>query len=126
MKCFFALGLIALLAACGTTDSELRQSGYSASYIQGFHDGRHSGMQEAGNDYEDYIKDQLRFDNDADYQRGWLAGEAEGQQLQSQAHAVGEGIATGLSEPASASFDADKAAKEVLHGIDTSTLKNLE
>lgn len=84
MKCFFALGLIALLAACGTTDSELRQSGYSASYIQGFHDGRHSGMQEAGNDYEDYIKDQLRFDNDADYQRGWLAGEAEGQQLQSK------------------------------------------
>ena len=43
-----------LLAACGTTDSQMQQQGHSMAYIQGFHDGRHSGMKEEGNEGELY------------------------------------------------------------------------
>src|SRR5210317_1822269 len=63
---------------CGTTDSALKEQGRSQSYITGFHDGRHSGLKEAGNNYEHYIKDTERFKSDTDYQEGWLAGEVEG------------------------------------------------
>ena len=46
--------LTVLLSGCETSDVTLRDQGRSESYIMGFHDGRHSGMQEAGN-YLDHI-----------------------------------------------------------------------
>ena len=50
--------LLSLLAtACGTTDSSLKDQGKSEAYVTGFHDGRHSGMREAGNEWEHYIRD---------------------------------------------------------------------
>ena len=84
-----ALGLLLTVAACGTTDSAMQQQGRSESYITGFHDGRHSGLKEAGNNYEHYIKDVKRFESDADYREGWLAGEAEGKQEKGEASGHG-------------------------------------
>ena len=70
----FLIGILAgQLTGCGTTDSALTESGRSETYIQGFHDGRHSGMREAGNNYEHYIRDQSKFDSEPDYRDGWLA-----------------------------------------------------
>ena len=95
------------------------------SYIQGFHDGRHSGMQETGNSFENYIKDQKRYESDVDYKEGWLAGESEGKKLQAEAVAIGKGAASGYPQK-SETTNLDDVAKEALQGVDTSSLKNLE
>ncbi|MEZ9203910.1 hypothetical protein AB4151_16180, partial [Vibrio splendidus] len=60
MTRFLLVILFVLISSgCGTSDSALIDSGHNESYIQGFHDGRHSGMQETGNSFEDYIKEAL-------------------------------------------------------------------
>jgi hypothetical protein len=127
---FFAITLnvsilIVMLGGCGTSDGTLREHGRSESYIMGFHDGRHSGMKEAGNYLEHIVKDTQRFKDDVDYQAGWLAGETEGIRMQEQANA------------ASSSYNASKAAdkagphphdamKDAMKGVNTDDLKVLE
>ena len=64
LRMLSVLALAIALSAFGTTDSTLQQAGHDQSYITGVHDGRHSGMQEAGNHYEHYIKDIERFESD--------------------------------------------------------------
>ena len=118
------------LVACGTTDATLQQQGRNQSYITGFHDGRHSGLKEAGNHYEQYIKDTERFKSDSDYRDGWLAGEVEGKKLQAQAEAVGNATAGAYGAhqigEAIDKNDPDKVAKDAVNGIDTDVLKSLE
>ena len=127
MLCILALSFV--LSACGTTDTTLQQQGHNLSYITGFHDGRHSGMKEAGNHYEQYIKDTERFGSNADYRDGWLAGEAEGKTLQAQAVAAGNAAAgaygAGQTSKEVDKHDPDKVAKDALKGVDTSALKSL-
>lgn len=121
-----------LVASCETTDSALRDQGHSEAYLQGFHDGRHSGIKEAGNAWEHYVRDHERFASDEEYRDGWLAGESEGKHLQAQAKAVGDSMAgtyTGYKvgkEVDKNSPDPDKAAKDAMKGVDTSVLKGLE
>ena len=61
------------LNACQTTDSSMREAGHSEAYVAGFHDGRHTGMEEAGNTWEHYTRDHERYDNDEQYQAGCLS-----------------------------------------------------
>ncbi len=133
MRNFLILvSVFSLLAACGTTDSTMRSQGHSDAYVVGFHDGRHSGLQEAGNEWEHYIRDYERFESDAEYKSGWLAGEAEGKRLQAQATAVGEAAAGTYSgyqidkEVKKSSPHPEKEARKVLKGVDTDELKSLE
>ncbi|WP_246856139.1 hypothetical protein [Vibrio crassostreae] len=126
MTRFVPVLLFAIISSgCGTSDSALIESGHNESYIQGFHDGRHSGMQEAGNDFENYMKDEKRFDSDTDYKQGWLAGESEGKKLQDEATSIGKGIAGSYPQKTD-STNTDDMAKDALKGIDTSGLENLE
>ena len=114
-----------VLLACGTTDGSLREQGRSESYITGFHDGRHSGMKEAGNYLEHIVKDTQRFKEDADYQSGWLAGEAEGKRIQEQSDAaVNSYNAQKIADQAAP--NPEDAAKEAMKGVDTDALKALE
>lgn len=130
LRILCVLALSVFLSACGTTDATLQQQGHSQSYITGFHDGRHSGMKEAGNNYENYIKDIKRFESDAEYRNGWLAGEAEGKKLQAQADAVGNAAAGAYSAHQIGNEvdkqDPDKVAKDAVKGVDTDALKSLE
>jgi hypothetical protein len=126
-----ALLTLLLVTGCGTTDSQMQQQGHSQAYIMGFHDGRHSGMKEEGNDFEHYIRDESRYTTDLDYQSGWNAGEAEGKKLQDQATAVGTAAATGMAtnsvnKEAHKQNDPERAAKQVLKNTDTSGLGALE
>ena len=50
-----------------TSDATLRKGRHGEAYILGFHDGRHSGMKEAGNYLEHMVKDTQRFAKDANY-----------------------------------------------------------
>jgi hypothetical protein len=122
--------LLITLPACGTTDATLQQEGRNQSYITGFHDGRHSGIKEAGNPYEHFIKDAARFESDADYRDGWLAGEAEGKKLQAQAVAAGNAAAGAYSaQQIGKELDKqapDKVAKDAMKGVDTGALDSLE
>ena len=126
--CLLACTMI--LAACGTTDATLQQEGHGQSYITGFHDGRHSGMKEAGNNFEQYIIDTERFASDADYKAGWLAGEAEGKKLQEQAVAAGNAAAGAYGAhqigKETDKNDPEKIARDALKDVDTDTLKSLE
>ena len=128
MLCVLVLSFT--LSACGTTDATLQQHGHNQSYITGFHDGRHSGMEEEGNHYENYIKDTERFQSDAEYRNGWLAGEAEGKKLQAQAVAVGNAAAGAYSaheiDKEVDKNDPDRVAKDAVKGVDAGALKSLE
>jgi hypothetical protein len=123
--------LLLLLAACGTTDSSLKEQGRSDAYVLGFHDGRHSGMKEEGNNFEHYIRDEQRFNENADYRSGWLAGEAEGIKLQDQANMAGN-IAAGtyssyqVGKEVDKQTDYDKIARDAVKDVDTSSLNSLD
>ncbi len=115
------------LTACETTDSSLREQGRSDAYVMGFHDGRHSGMQEEGNFLEHYIKDEPRFESDPDYRAGWLAGEAEGRSMQRAANgAVGVYSAYEIGKEVDKQQNYDKVARDAVKNVDTSELKSLE
>lgn len=123
--------LLLMVTACGTTDSSLYQQGKSDAYVLGFHDGRHSGMKEEGNAFEHYIRDEKRFNEDADYRAGWLDGEEEGMKLQDQATMVGNAAAGAYSgyqvgKEVDKQTDFDKIARDAVKDVDTSELKNLE
>lgn len=131
VKIILAGVLALMLTACGTSDGALREQGHSAGYVQGFHDGRHSGMSEEGNAFEHYIRDSSRFETDADYREGWLAGELEGKRLEEQATAVGSAVGSGytgyrVGEEAHKATDADAIARDAIKHSDTSQIKNLE
>lgn len=112
-----------LLSGCTTTDSAMQQQGKSAAYIAGFHDGRHSGMSEQGNEFESYIKDVDRFSRDADYRQGWNEGEIEGKKIQGQAASVSNALGKSNLENAkrevSKDQDFDSIARDAVEGVDT-------
>ncbi len=129
VRCLAAVFLLLVLAGCQTSDATLRESGKSEAYITGFHDGRHSGMKEAGNYLEHMVKDAKRFEEDADYREGWLAGEQEGIEIQRQSNAaVGSAAGYKISQDAekSSKHDINKAIKSGTKDIDTDALKSLE
>jgi hypothetical protein len=132
VRCSALITCLLLLVACGTTDSTMRQAGHNEAYVQGFHDGRHSGMQEAGNSWEHYIRDKQRFDTDSEYRAGWIAGETEGKSLQAQAQSIGNSAAGAYSgqrvseEVDQAQPAPQKIANDVMQGVDTSELKSLQ
>ena len=119
---FLAIALF--LTGCATSDSTLREHGHSESYIQGFHDGRHSGMAEAGNYLEHVVKNSLRYANDAEYRAGWLAGEKEGKQMQEEANAVA-GAYTGsrIKKEYNKSHDYDAIGRDAMKGVDPISLE---
>ena len=128
---FLGISSIALLlTACGTTDSAMQDAGRSEAYVQGFHDGRHSGMKEAGNTWEHYIRDHERYQKDSEYREGWQAGEEEGKRLQEQASAIGNAAAGSYSgyqiNKEVKKNDPDKVAKDAVKGVDTKALEALE
>jgi len=91
----------------------------------GFHDGRHSGMKEAGNYLEHIVKDTQRFKDDADYQAGWLAGEAEGIRMQEQANAATNSYNAGKAADKAGPHPHD-AMEDAMKGVNTDDLKVLE
>lgn len=130
MKILAAIFALIALAACGTTDGTLKEQGKTEAYIQGFHDGRHSGMKEEGNRYEHYIKDEARFVRDPDYKSGWLAGETEGKILQEQAVSIGNAAAgaysgSQINKETLKNTDMDKVARDAVQGADTTGMDNL-
>lgn len=132
MKKIIALvALTLLLTACGTTDSSLKEQGKSDAYVLGFHDGRHSGMKEEGNNFEHFIQDRQRFEEDPEYRSGWLAGEAEGIKLQDQANMAGN-IAAGtyssyqVGKEVDRQTNYDKIARDAVKDVDTSSLNSLD
>ncbi|MDN3702687.1 hypothetical protein QWY96_20455 [Vibrio artabrorum] len=110
-KFILLLFFMVISTGCGTSDSTLIESGHNMAYVQGFHDGRHSGIQEAGNNFETYIKDQKRYESDVDYQQGWIAGESEGKRLQDNARSFGKSVATSY-HPKSEVTNPDNEAKK--------------
>ena len=124
----YVLGLVVafsvLLTGCETSDATLRKGGHSEAYIQGFHDGRHSGMKEAGNYLEHRVKDVQRFAEDTEYKEGWLAGEAEGIRMQEAANAA-VGTYHGRKIQKESEVDADAIGKDVMKDVDTKSLENL-
>jgi hypothetical protein len=117
--------LIIVLGGCSTSDSTLREQGRGESYITGFHDGRHSGMKEAGNYLEHIVKDTQRFKDDTDYQGGWLAGEVEGIRIQQQANAASNSYNAGKAADKAGPHPHD-AMKDAMKGVNTDDLKVLE
>ena len=119
--------LLGVLAGCGTTDTAMREQGRSESYVLGFHDGRHSGMKEEGNVFEQFIRDQSSFENDPEYRDGWLAGEREGQKLQYEANIASASYSDYQAGKAyDRSYNKDKIDIDALKDIDTSELIELE
>lgn len=130
MRIISAFALIScclFLAACQTSDATLREQGRSDAYVVGFHDGRHSGMQEAGNFLEHFVRDRVRFESDSEYREGWLAGEAEGQRIQQESNAaVGVYSSYEIGKEMDRATDYEKIGKDAVKDADTSALKSLD
>lgn len=129
MKTLYTLLLFPFLFAsvsCTTSDRSLRGSGKSEAYISWFHDGRHSGMAEAGNSFEHVIRDGERFDGDKEYREGWLAGQSEGVRIQTTANKTGAAIAGAAIQKEVDEHSVDKAAENAVKNIDTKGLEQLE
>ena len=124
---FFSIIAVTLfLTGCATSDSALREHGHSESYIQGFHDGRHSGMAEAGNFLEHVVKNSQRYANDAEYRAGWLAGEAEGKQMQAEANAAaGAYSGSQINKEYKKSHDYDAIGRDAMRGVNPNSLEPL-
>lgn len=116
--------LTIILAGCSTSDVTLREHGRSEPYIMGFHDGRHSGMKESGNYLEHIVKDSQRFEDDAEYKSGWLAGEAEGIRIQEQANAATNSYNTGRAVDKTQP-NPNAVMKDAMKGVNTDDLKAL-
>ena len=114
-----------MFAGCGTSDGTLREGGRSESYIMGFHDGRHTGMKEAGNYLEHIVQDTQRFEDEADYKAGWLAGEAEGIRMQEQANAASNSYNAGKAADKAGPHPHD-AMEDAMKGVNTNDLKVLQ
>ena len=126
----FVLVVTLMLGACGTTDSQLESQGRSQAYIDGFHDGSKSGMEEAGNNFSHYVKDEERYQSEPDYRAGWDAGETEGETLEAEAESVGKAAATGMAvdsinKETQKSTDMDRVAKDAVKGVDTTGMDAL-
>lgn len=120
------LGVMLFLTGCATSDSTLWEHGHSESYVQGFHDGRHSGMAEAGNFLEHTVKNSQRYANDAEYRAGWLAGEAEGKQMQQEANAAAGAYAGAqIKNEYKKSHDYDAIGRDAVKGVDPKSLEHL-
>ena len=124
------------VGACGTSDGTLREEGRSDSYVAGFHDGRHSGMSEEGNDFEHYIRDETRFQSDVDYKTGWFAGEIEGMRIQDQSNEFSEGVGAAVGGAVGGAIssgamddddepDFDKIGRDAVKNVDTTGFENL-
>lgn len=127
----FAFLSVLFLVGCETTDGALKEQGKSPSYIMGFHDGRHSGLKEQGNNYEYYIRDENKFNNDVDYKEGWLAGEIEGKNLQIEIASFGNEAAGVYTDSQNyknnkKNSDIDKVAKDAVKNADTTGLDELD
>ncbi len=115
------------LSGCQTSDATLREQGRSDAYVVGFHDGRHSGMQEAGNFLEHFVQDKTRFESDPQYKEGWLAGEAEGKRIQQEANAAaGVYSSYQIGKEVDRATDYKKIGKDSVKDVDTSALKSLD
>jgi hypothetical protein len=126
--CVFALivAFASFMTGCATSDATLRERGLSEAYIQGFHDGRHSGMAEAGNFLEHIVKNSERFANDAEYRAGWFAGEAEGKQMQEEATAAaGAYSGSQINKEYKKSHDYDAIGRDATKGVDPKSLEPL-
>ncbi|QPH52242.1 hypothetical protein [Pontivivens ytuae] len=93
----------------------------STAYRQGFDDGCHSGRQAAGDLFEQFRKDQARFDTDRDYAQGWSDAF---RQCETQTEAQQRAIRSAATIQAIQSSN-DNRFDNVLDGIDTSGLENL-
>ena len=97
------------------------QSQVSPSYRAGFDDGCHSGRQAAGSLFDEFRKDQARFNSDSDYAQGWSDAF---RQCESQEEAVERRVRSAAAIDA-INNSRDDRFDRVLSGIDYSGLENL-
>lgn len=121
--------LLGLCACSDVTSSEtaLRQHGYSEPYVAGFHDGCESGKAAGGDSIHQRVRDGARYDNstNGDYHTGWDYGFLTcKQQTESDiatAAMVGAILAGAVN---SSSHGADGIdVKDALKGVDTSAIQ---
>ena len=116
---------IVLLSGCayGPPSETLISSNadVSASYRSGFDDGCHSGRQAAGSLFDQFRKDQDRFNFDVDYAQGWSDAF---RQCETREEALNRQIRSARTIDA-INRSKDKRFDDVLRGVDTSALKDL-
>ncbi|WP_281995173.1 hypothetical protein [Ruegeria faecimaris] len=119
-----------ILAGCGTQQSSedtLRQHGYSANYVAGYHDGCPSGKRAGGDSFQQGARDDAAYAAGGDYKTGWDYGfltcrETEAKNERTAA-IIGAAVAGGMSS----SHGADGIdARDALKGIDTSGLEGVD
>ncbi|NSX54160.1 hypothetical protein [Parasulfitobacter algicola] len=124
MRWIIALTAFALVACDLPEPSETMisdRSNTSASYRAGFDDGCHSGRQAAGDLFEQFRKDQTRFNSDRDYAQGWSDAF---RQCETQSEAQMRQMRSAATINAIKSREPDKFDR-VLRNIDYSGLEGL-
>lgn len=97
------------------------QANVSPSYREGFDDGCHSGRQAAGSLFDQFRKDQRRFNSDRDYAQAWSDGF---RQCESQEEALNRRVRSAATINALNSSNQNRF-DNILQGIDYSGLAGL-
>ena len=125
MRSLVSFLFILTLAACDLPEASETMISSSAnvsqSYRDGFDDGCHSGRQAAGSLFDQFRKDQARFNSDQDYAQGWSDAfrqcESREEQLERQIRSAQTIDAINNSR--------DDRFDRILDGIDYSGLEGL-
>lgn len=128
-KCAFIL-CASVLTGCATEQSSedtLRQHGYSANYVAGYHDGCPSGKRAGGDRFKQGARDDGAYAAGGDYKTGWDYGYLTCRQTEARnertAMIIGAAVAGGMSS----SHGADGVdARDALKGVDTSGLEGVD
>ncbi len=121
---------VVALSGCVSQREAMINQGYPPSYAAGFEDGCSSGRQAAGNMFEHFRKDVPRTSSDRQYAQGWADGFS---QCKGQEEAQQRQFQTGIEQQKlleqqrhDRKMEKGKLEQDMLKGIDTSGLENLD
>ncbi|WP_144210320.1 hypothetical protein [Shewanella donghaensis] len=124
------LFVILALVGCQSTRDYMVEQGYPLAYADGFQDGCDSGNKAGGSLFDQFKKDVTRFNSEADYAQGWSDGfrqcETEQEATQRQVRMSIEQQKLQQQKKANDLAEQHALEKEVMKGVDTSSLKSLE
>ncbi|WP_119968485.1 hypothetical protein [Shewanella japonica] len=127
---FISIVCVVILTGCQSTRDTMIEQGYPLAYADGFQDGCDSGNKAGGSLFDEFKKDVNRFNQEQDYAQGWTDGfrqcETEQESIQRQVRMSIEQQKLQQQTKSNELAEQHALEREVMKGVDTSSLKSLE
>lgn len=122
MRIVVVVSIMLLAVGCTSRHDEMVEQGFPVAYADGFAAGCHSGKKAGGSLFDQFDKNVARFEQEERYAQGWSDGF---RQCESEEEAVERQVRMAIETQNMQDHHKDRIGHDVLKGIDTSALKNL-